>query len=91
MGSDGDKPRKPKHQLAKVPKYEEPNELPLPGLTGDGGSGLRYGRFGHGSDNKEHHRPGWPVRFFLRMLGMRRKEPEKEEATTREHDQATSP
>lgn len=34
MGSADDKSRKSRHPLAKVQKYEEPNALPLPGLTG---------------------------------------------------------
>src|SRR5258708_5770763 len=34
VGSKGDKPRKPKHPLPKVPKGEQPNTLPLPGLVG---------------------------------------------------------
>ena len=73
MGSAGDKPRKPRRRLAKVPKYEEPNALPLPGLTGGSGMGLRYGRFGHGSDHKHPHRPGRAGALFLRTLGMRPK------------------
>jgi hypothetical protein len=78
MGSANDKPRKRRHPLPKVPKYEEPNTLPLPGLTGNGGSGDASGRFGHGSDGKEHHPPRSAGRAFLRMLGMRRKDPEKD-------------
>ena len=84
MGSADDKPRKPRHPLAKVPKYEEPNSMPLQGLGGGSGFGLRFGRFGHGSDGKKHHRPAWPGRFLLWLLGMRPKEPK--EAITREHD-----
>jgi hypothetical protein len=74
MGSAGDKPRKPRHPLAKVPKFEEPNELPLPGLTGAGQSGLQNGRFGHGSDHKHPGKPGRAGVFLLRMLGRRPKE-----------------
>lgn len=74
MGSSGDKPRKPKHPLAKVPKYEEPNVLPLPGLTGSGGFGLRNGRFGHSSDHKHAGMPGRAGTFLLKMLGRRPKE-----------------
>jgi len=62
------------------------NTLPLPGLTGEGGIGQRFGRFGHGSDGKEHHRPRWPGRFFLWLLGMRTNHPDKEEPVTREHE-----
>lgn len=77
MGSADDKPRKPRRPLAKVPKYEEPNELSLPGLTGDVGFGRRYGRFGHGSDHQRTHKPGRVGSFILRLLGMRAKDPEK--------------
>jgi hypothetical protein len=79
MGSAGDKPRKRRHPLPKVPKYEEPNTLPLPGLTGGGvggGPGTEPGRFGHGADGKEHGRLGLAGRAFLRTLGMRRRDPE---------------
>jgi hypothetical protein len=60
--------------LAKVPKFEEPNELQLPGLTGSTGFGLRNGRFGHGSDHKHPGRPGRAGLFLLRVLGRRPKE-----------------
>jgi hypothetical protein len=72
MGSSGDKPRKPRHRLAKVPKYEEPNSLPLAGLGGGGGA--ESGRFGHGSDHKRNGKPGRAGSFLLRMLGMGKKE-----------------
>jgi hypothetical protein len=71
MGAKGDKPRKPKRRLPKVPKYEEPNELSMPGIGGGSGFGLRYGRFGHGAGATTSHRPSWPGRAFLRLLGMR--------------------
>jgi len=74
MGGAGNKPRKPRHQLEKVPEFEEPNELSLPGLTGATQVGVRDGRFGHGSDGKH---PGWPGRagvLLLRLLGRRPKE-----------------
>lgn len=74
MGSADDRPRKQRHPLAKVPKYEEPNELSLPGLTGGEGFGRRYGRFGHGSDHRRTHNPGRPGSFLLRLLGMRASE-----------------
>jgi hypothetical protein len=73
MGSSGDKPRKHKRRLAKVPKYEEPNSLPAQGLTGSSGGvyGLRYGHSAdhHGADN----RPGRFGAFVLRVLGMKPK------------------
>jgi hypothetical protein len=89
MGAEDDKPRKARHPLRKVPKYEEPNTLSLPGLTGDSGLGQPPGRFGHGSDGKQHHRPGIVGRAFLKLLGMRQRDPEAEEPATREHEDKT--
>jgi hypothetical protein len=82
VGSADDKPRKRRHPLRKVPKYEMPNTLPFPGLTGDSGFGQSSGRFGHGSDGKEHGRPGLIGRGFLRVLGMRQRGPEVEGPVT---------
>jgi hypothetical protein len=74
MGSSGDKPRKGKHPLAKVPKYEEANDLPLPGVGGGGGAGAGGGsRFGHGSDHHGTKQPGKAGKFLLRTLGLRPK------------------
>lgn len=75
MGSADDKPRKRRRPLRKVPKYETPNTLPLPGLTGESEFGQSSGRFGHGSDGKEYGRPGLIGRGFLRLLGMRKRGP----------------
>ena len=58
MGSADDKPRKRRHPLKKVPKYQEPNSLPIPGVGSSSSFGLRYGRFGHGSGNEHHRRRG---------------------------------
>jgi hypothetical protein len=73
MGSGGDKPRKQKRRLAKVPKYEEPNSLPAQGLTGSSG-GVYGSRYGHSAD---HHggeeSPGRFGAFVLRVLGMKPK------------------
>jgi hypothetical protein len=90
MGSPDDKPRKPRHHLRKVPKYEEPNTLSLPGLTGDSEMGQSPSRFGHGSDGTEHHRPGVLGRAFLKLLGMRQQHPEDVEPVTREHENKTT-
>jgi hypothetical protein len=49
MGSAGEKPRRQKRRLAKVPKYEEPNSLPAQGLTGSSG-GVYGSRYGHSAD-----------------------------------------
>jgi hypothetical protein len=89
MGSEDDKPRKRRRPLPKVPKYEEPNTLSLPGLTGESAMGQPPGRFGHGSDGEEHHRPGLVGRAFLKMLGMRQRHPEEEHTVTREHEDKT--
>ncbi len=86
VGSADAKPRNRGHPRRKVPKYEEPNTLSLPGLTGESAMGQPTGRFGHGSDGKEHHRPGRVGRAFLKMLGMRQRHPEDEPAVTREHE-----
>ena len=72
MGSGGDKPRKQRRRLAKVPKYEEPNTFPAAGLTGSAG-GVYGSRYGHSAD---HHQPKPPSRFgafVLRCLGMKPK------------------
>ncbi len=72
MGSAGDKPRKQKRRLAKVPKYEEPNTLPAPGLTGSSG-GVYGSRYGHSADHHQEKKPGRFGAFVLRCLGMKPK------------------
>jgi hypothetical protein len=78
MGSAGEKPRKTKRHLSKVPKYEEPNTIPAAGLTGSGGDGIYGSRYGHSAGH--HGQPGQPERpgrfgaFVLRCLGMKPKE-----------------
>jgi hypothetical protein len=71
MGSKGSRSRKPKHPLAKVPKYEEPNNIPLAGLGGGAETGA--GRLGHGSDHRHPGQPGRAGRLMLRVLGLRPK------------------
>jgi hypothetical protein len=73
MGRAGSKPRKPKRRLGKVPKYEEPNTFPAPGLTGS--SGEVFGsRYGHSADHHhEENQPGRFGSFVLRVLGMKPK------------------
>jgi hypothetical protein len=78
MGSANDKPRKRIRPLPKVPKYEEPNTLPLPGLTGNSGLEDASGRVGHCSDGRQSGAPGLLGRAFLTLLGMRRRDPETE-------------
>lgn len=91
MGSADDKPRKRRHPLRKVPKYETPNTLTFPGLTGDSGFGQSSSRFGHGSDGKEYGRPGLIGRGFLRVLGMRQRGAEVEEPLTPEAGEKKPP
>jgi hypothetical protein len=73
MGSAGDKPRKQRRRLAKVPKYEEPNTLPAQGLTGSAGD--VYGsRYGHSADHHPQERkPGRFGAFLRRRLGLKPK------------------
>lgn len=73
VGSKGDKPRKPKRRLPKVPKYEEPNTLPFRGLGGGATTGP--GSLGYGGDHQHSHEPGRAGKALLWLLGRRPKEP----------------
>ena len=66
MGSDGNKPRKQKHRMKKVPKYEEPNRA-------EGFTGGSFGRSGHGSDGHHPGKPGRAGSYLLKLLGQRPK------------------
>jgi len=72
VGSAGNKPRKPKRRLAKVPKYGEPNTLPAQGLTGGGGE-VFGSRYGHSADHHPSQKPGRFGSWLLRTLGMKPK------------------
>jgi hypothetical protein len=72
VGSAGDKPRKRRRRLAKVPKYEEPNPVPGGGLTG-GGDDVFGSRYGHSADHHAQKEPGRFGAFVLRMLGLKQK------------------
>jgi hypothetical protein len=70
MGSQGDKPRKPRRRMARVSKYPDSSGNPLAGLTG-GGDGQTGPGASHGPS--EHHRPiGKVGAAFLWLLGRRR-------------------
>ena len=68
MGTEGNRPRKPKHRLAKVSKYEEPNNLHLAGLSSDSG-GAFGSRLGHATARTRSEDLGRVGRFVLRCLG----------------------
>ena len=59
-------PRKRRHKLDKVPKYEEPNRA-------EGFTGGSFGRVGHSSDGHHTGKPGRAGSYVLRLLGRRPK------------------
>jgi len=68
MGSKGSKPHKDQGHLPKVPKYEEPNTMPLAGLSAQ--EGPHPGRLGHSAGgHRGGSEPGRFGRLLLRMLG----------------------
>ena len=73
MGSTGPRERKPHKHLAKVPKYEEPNTIPLAGLAPE--QGPNPGRFGHSAVQHRSAQPGrlgsWVLRIRGKMPGRR--------------------
>ena len=71
MGRAGNKPRKTKRRLGKVPKYEEPDTIPLAGLTGSNGEEVFGSRYGHAADHHQEKQPGRFGSFVLRVLGMK--------------------
>jgi hypothetical protein len=74
MGTSGDKPRKPRHRLPKVPRGEEPNNLQLAGLSNS--TGGTYGnRVDHDKARGRSSNVGRFGRFVLWCLGKRRREP----------------
>ena len=76
MGTSGISRRKPKHPLAKVPKYEEPNDVHLAGLA-ESSNIVSGTRLGHSSPHGRSQDLGRVGRFFLACLG--RRPPKKEE------------
>jgi hypothetical protein len=73
MGRAGDKPRKPRRRLAKVPRGFEPNDLHLAGLNNP--SGGNYGtRDDHDAASYRSTNLGRFGRAILWLLGRRKRE-----------------
>ena len=70
MGSSGDRPRKRKHRLAKVPKYEEVTNIQMAGLA-ENSSGVSGTRLGHSVPHARSQDTGRFGKFILRCLGRR--------------------
>jgi hypothetical protein len=84
MGKAGDKPRKPRRRLAKVPRGFEPNDLHLAGLNNP--SGGNYGtRDDHDAASYRSTNLGRFGRAFLWLMG-RRKRGQVDPNTARESD-----
>jgi hypothetical protein len=72
VGSSGDKPRKARRHLAKVPKSEEATNIQLAGLAESTNSG-ESPRLGHQYAHGRSYDIGKIATFFLWCLGRRRK------------------
>jgi hypothetical protein len=81
MGASGDKPRKPRRRMAKVPKYEETNNIQLAGLAENSGS-VAGTRLGHSTAKGRSQNLGRVGAFVLWCLGRRPKEPAEETEQT---------
>jgi hypothetical protein len=77
MGSSGDKPRKPRRRMAKVPRGAEASNIHLAGLANDSGS-ISSHRVDHDKAHGRSEDIGRFGRFFLRLLGRRTSKPEQE-------------
>ena len=79
MGTAGDKPRKPRHRMARVSKYEDTSGNPLAGLTGSSSASAGPGS----GSGPAHERPGVGKvgTFFLWCLGRRKRRSENTEST----------
>jgi hypothetical protein len=82
MGTDGEKPRKPRRRMARVSKYADTSGNPLAGLTGSDGTTSGPGS-GHGPPTQTHSL-GKVGEFFLWCLGRRKKLPPVEPGTPSE-------
>ena len=70
MGSSGDKPRKLRHRMAKVPKAEEVSNIQLAGLA-ESSAGVSGTRLGHEAAHGRSQNVGKVGKFVLWCLGRR--------------------
>jgi hypothetical protein len=68
MGTSGNKPRKIRDRLMKVPKYEEINNIQMAGIAEDAGTPGGT-RLGHSTAHGRSENVGRFSKFFLRLLG----------------------
>jgi hypothetical protein len=73
MGEAGNKPRKFRLRMAKVPKGAEPNDIHLAGLTNSGG-GTYGSRVDHEAAHGRSENLGRVGKFVLWCLGRRPRE-----------------
>jgi hypothetical protein len=78
MGSSGDKPRKPRRHLRKVPRGEEGSNIQIGGLAEGDNSGAGP-RLGHENASGRSYEIGKFQTFVLWCLGRRPKPLENEE------------
>jgi hypothetical protein len=74
MGTAGKKPRKTRRRMAKVPRGAEANNIQLAGLTTSSDS-VHGTRLDHDAAHGRSENVGRFGRFFLWLLGRRRKGP----------------
>ena len=73
VGEAGNKPRKVRHRMAKVPKGAEANDIHLAGLSNSGG-GMHGNRLDHEAASGRSQDLGRFGRLFLKLLGRYPKE-----------------
>jgi hypothetical protein len=83
MGSSGDKPRKFRRRMAKVPKGAEAANLQLAGLA-ESSTGVSGTRLDHEAAHGRSQNIGRVGKFVLWCLGRRPKEPEAPQGSDQE-------
>lgn len=74
MGTASEKPRKKRRRMAKVPRGAEANNIQLAGLTSSSDA-VHSTRLDHDAAHGRSENLGKFGRFFLWLLGRRRKDP----------------